>query len=77
MPHSVSDMLRIRYNPAGIPLGITLAIGWAFRLRRIYTSVKNTPERSPRVRRIEVIVVTVLWALIAVSVTILLVSKRN
>jgi len=55
-------------NSVRIPLGIALAIAWGFRLRRIYVDVKNAPKRSPRVRRIEVIVATVLWTFIAVGV---------
>jgi hypothetical protein len=60
-------------NSVRIPLGIALAIAWGFRLRRIYAGVKNTPKRSPRVRRIEIIVATILWTLIALGVTLLLI----
>jgi hypothetical protein len=48
-------------NSVRIPLGIVLAIAWSFRLRRIYVDVKNAPERSPKVRRIEIIAVISLW----------------
>ena len=64
-------------NSVRIPLGIALVIAWGFRLRRIYVSVKNAPERSPRVRRIEIIAATVLWTFIAMSVMVLLVFARR
>lgn len=63
-------------NSVRIPLGIALAIAWGFRLRRVYVDVKNAPKRSPRVRRIEVIVATVLWTFIAVGVAMLLIFAR-
>jgi hypothetical protein len=63
-------------NSVRIPLGITLAIAWAFRLRAIYINVKNAPQRSPRVRRIEAIIATVLWTFIAVGVALLLIFAR-
>jgi hypothetical protein len=63
-------------NSVRIPLGIFLAIAWSFRLRSIYVDVKNAPKRSPRVRRLEVIVATMLWTFIAVGVTLLLIFAR-
>jgi hypothetical protein len=63
-------------NSVRIPLGIFLAIAWSFRLWRIYLDVKNAPKRSPRVRRIEVIVATGLWTFIAVGVTLLLIFAK-
>ena len=59
-------------NSVRIPLGIALAIAWGLGLRRIYTDVKNAPKRSPKVRRNEIIVATVLWSFIAVGVALLL-----
>ena len=63
-------------NAVRIPLGILLAIGWTFRLRLIYFGVKNTPKRSPRMRHIEIVTVTVLWSFIALGVIFLIVTKH-
>ena len=63
-------------NSVRIPLGIALAVAWGFRLRGIYLNVKNAPKRSPKVRRIEIIVATILWTFIVVSVTLLLIFER-
>jgi len=58
-------------GPNAVPTGVVLAILWCFRLRDIYTSVKNAPRRSPKVRRIEVIVAVGLWTFILLAVTVL------
>ena|SRR5437879_770989 len=63
-------------NSVRIPLGIALAVAWTLRLRRIYADVKNAPKRSPKVRRIEIIVLSVLWSFIAVSVTLLILTRH-
>jgi hypothetical protein len=63
-------------NSVRIPLGIVLAIAWTLRLRRVYRGIKNTPKRSPRVRRIELITVVARWSFIAVSVLFLVLTKR-
>jgi hypothetical protein len=63
-------------NAVRIPLAIVLAIAWTFRLRRVYFGIKNTPKRSPRVRHIEIVTVTVLWSFIALGVTFLLLTKH-
>jgi hypothetical protein len=63
-------------NAVRIPLGIVLAIAWTFRLRGIYWGIKNTPRRSPRVRRIEILAVSVLWGFIAIGVAVVLLTRR-
>ena len=56
-------------NSVRILIGIMLAILWFFRLRTVYRGIKNAPKRSPRVRRIEVIVAATLWSFILLAVT--------
>jgi hypothetical protein len=63
-------------GPHTLPIGIVLAVLWYFRLRRIYIAVKNAPKRSPKVRRIEVIVATALWTFILLGVTVLFLTNR-
>ena len=63
-------------NPVRIPLGITLAILWFFRLRMVYQGIKNAPKRSPKVRRIEVIVAATLWTFILLAVTVLFLAGQ-
>ena len=53
---------------------VGLIIG--LRLYFIYKRARNAPRRSPRVRRVEVIVAICLWSFIAVAVTILLLVYR-
>jgi hypothetical protein len=52
--------------------GIALAVLWCFRLRGVYTEIKNAPRRSPKVRRIEIIVATGLWTFILLAVIVFL-----
>jgi len=65
-----------RPNIDRIPLGILLTILWYFRLRMVYSDIKNTPKRSPRVRRIEIRVAIGLWTFILVAVTLLIIFHR-
>jgi len=58
-----------------IPTGILVAILLGLRIYGVYRSSKNTPQRSPKVRRIERIVAISLWSFIAVGVTLLLLFK--
>ena len=60
-------------NSVRIPLAISLAAVLGF---RIFSIIKNKPKRSSRVRRIEVIIATTLWAFIAVSVALLFLIER-
>ncbi len=62
-------------NSVRIPLGILLAIGWTLRLRRIHADIKSTPERSPKTRRIQLIVLAALWSFIVVIAIIVLLTK--
>jgi hypothetical protein len=63
-------------NAVRIPLGIVFAIAWTFRLRRVYFDIKNTPKGSPRVLRIEIVTVTVLWCVIALGVAFFALTKH-
>jgi len=63
-------------NSVRIPLGITLAILSFFRFRTVYQRVNNAPKRSPRVRRIEVIVAVTLWTFILLVVTVLFLAGQ-
>jgi hypothetical protein len=63
-------------NSVRIPTGIVVALALGFRIYGVYRGVKNTPKRSPKVRRIERIVAISLWSFIAVGVTLRLVFKR-
>ena len=58
------------------PGGILALSVFGLRIYGVYRSAKNTPKRSPKVRRIERIVAISLWSFIAVGVTLLLVFKR-
>jgi hypothetical protein len=58
------------------PGGILALTVFGLRIYGVYRSAKNTPKRSPRVRRIEFIAAIGLWSFIAVSVTLLLFFKR-
>ena len=60
-----------------IPIGIGLAIVWGFTLYRVYKRIKNAPRRSAKVRQIEVIVVTLLWAFIAGGTLLLLAMHQQ
>jgi hypothetical protein len=63
-------------NSVRIPAGIVVAIALGLRIYGVYRSSKNTPRRSPRVRRIERVVAISLWSFIAVGVTLILLFKR-
>jgi hypothetical protein len=63
-------------NAIRIPTGIVVALALGLRIYSVYRSSKNTPKRSPKVRRIERIVAIGLWSFIAVGVTLLLIFKH-
>ena len=63
-------------NSVRIPTGILVALALGLRVYGVYQSSRNSPERSPRVRRIERLVAISLWTFIAVGVTLLLLFKR-
>jgi len=63
-------------NAIRIPTGIAIALALGIRIYGVYRSSRNTPKRSPKVRRIERIVAISLWSFIAVGVTLLLIFKR-
>jgi hypothetical protein len=63
-------------NAVRIPTGIVVALLLGLRIYGVYRSSKNTPKRSPKVRRIERIVAISLWSFIAVGVTLLLIFKH-
>ena len=63
-------------NSVRIPTAIVVALALGLRVYGVYQSSKNTPRRSPKVRRIERIVAIGLWSFIAVGVTLLLLFKR-
>jgi hypothetical protein len=63
-------------NSVRIPTGIAVVLVLSLRIYGVYRSSRNTPKRSPKVRRIERIVAISLWSFIAVSVTLLLIFKR-
>jgi hypothetical protein len=66
-------------NRIRIPTGIAIALLLGLPIRNIYLQAKNAPKRSPRVRRIELIVAAGLWSFIAITVGLLLFmqSKYN
>ncbi|MGH9512165.1 MAG: hypothetical protein ACRD2U_08505, partial [Terriglobales bacterium] len=63
-------------NSIRIPTGIIVAFALGLRVYGVYRSSKNTPKRSPQVRRIERIVAISLWSFIAVWVSILFLTMR-
>jgi hypothetical protein len=63
-------------NSVRIPTGILVALLLSLRIYGVYRSSRNTPKRSPKVRRIERIAAIGLWGLIAAGVTLLLIFKR-
>jgi len=63
-------------NTVRIPTGILVALLLGLRIYSVYRSSKNTPKRSPKVRRIERIVAISLWSFIAAAVTLLLLFRR-
>jgi hypothetical protein len=63
-------------NSVRIPTGILVVLALGLRFYAVYRSSKNTPTRSPRVRRIERIVAISLWSFVAVGVVLLLLFKR-
>lgn len=63
-------------NAVRIPTAIVVALVLSLRIYGVYRSSKNTPKRSPKVRRIEGIVAISLWTFIAVATVLLLVFKR-
>lgn len=63
-------------NSVRIPTAIVVALVLSLRIYGVYRSSKNTPKRSPKVRRIEPIIAISLWSFIAVATALLLVFKR-
>jgi hypothetical protein len=63
-------------NSVRIHYGIAVALILGLRIYGVYRSSKNTPERSPKVRRIERIVAISLWSFIAAGVTLLLLFRH-
>jgi hypothetical protein len=63
-------------NAIRIPTGIVVALALGLRIYGVYRSSKNTPKRSPKVRRIERIVAISLWSFVALGVTLLLFFKH-
>jgi cobalamin biosynthesis protein CobD/CbiB len=63
-------------NSVRIPTAIVVALAVGLRVYGVYQSSKNTPRRSPKVRRIERIIGISLWIFIAVGVTLLLIFRR-
>jgi hypothetical protein len=63
-------------NAIRIPTGILVFLALGLRAYSVYQSSKHTPKRSPRVVRIERIVVIVLWSFIAIAVALILIFKR-
>jgi hypothetical protein len=63
-------------NSVRIPTGILVALALGLRIYGVYRTSKNTPKRSPRVRRIERIVAISLWSFIAVGVAVLIATLR-
>jgi hypothetical protein len=63
-------------NATRIPTAILVAVLLGFRLYSIYRTSKNTPKRSPEVRRFERILAIGLWSFIAVGVALLLLFTR-
>ena len=61
-------------GPNAVPVGIFFALLFSLRAYSIYVTTKNARRRSARVRRIEVIVATVLWTFILLAVTVLLLA---
>lgn len=63
-------------NSIRLPTAILVALLLGLRIYSVYRSSRNTPKRSPKVRRIERIIAISLWSFIALSVTLLLIFKR-
>ena len=63
-------------NSVRIPTAILVFFVLGLRLYSVYRSAKNTPKRSPKVRRIENIVAVSLWSFIAMGVVLLLIFVR-
>ncbi|MEY2411976.1 MAG: hypothetical protein QOD84_582 [Acidobacteriaceae bacterium] len=63
-------------NAVRIPTGILVALALGLRPYDVYRSSKSTPNRSPKVRRIERIVAISLWNCIAIGVAILVLARR-
>jgi heme/copper-type cytochrome/quinol oxidase subunit 2 len=63
-------------NAVRIPTGIIVALVLGLRIYSVYRSSKNTPKRSPKVKRVERIVAISLWSFIAAGVTLLLLLKH-
>lgn len=63
-------------NAVRIPFGILVALALGFRIYAVYRSSKDTPKRSPKVRRIEGIIAISLWSFIAIGIAILLLTRR-
>jgi heme/copper-type cytochrome/quinol oxidase subunit 2 len=65
-----------RLNLALLSRVVLVAIILGLRFYFIYKRAKNAPKRSPRVRRIEVIVAITLWSFIVLGVAFLLLTQR-
>jgi len=63
-------------NSARIPTAIVAALVLGLRVYSVYRSSRNTPKRSPKVRRIERFVAIALWSFIAIAVILLLIFRR-
>lgn len=63
-------------NAERIPAGILVALILGLRFFLIYRNAKNAPKRSPRVRRIEWIVLVSLWSIIAAGVVLGLLTQH-
>ena len=62
-------------NAVRIPTGILVALVLGLRVYGVYRSSKNTPKRSPKLRRIERIAAISLWSVIAIGIAILLLTR--
>jgi hypothetical protein len=63
-------------NAVRIPTGILVALALGLRVYGVYRSSRNTPQRSPRVRRVERITAISLWSFIAIGIAIILLTRR-
>ena len=79
-----ATVTAVRTWPAGDVTRVAIEVSGPFDFKydrlqnpyRVYFDIKNTPKRSSRVRHIEIVIVTVLWSFIAISVAFLLLTKH-